>query len=226
LVGGWAGWGARQEKKEKGKSGEGKEHGKKNRGQGQPQQKDSKKTGKEKRLEEKAAASCTTRKISLQSQYSFQSLLPMGLILSEPVKNVVKISKISVKMSVEDEETHPKAKKVDAKGRRSRQKEVGEKTKRKRKVRPTAKTWEEKRCFGWGPLFFPALVGGGWACSLQVAPFFPPHYPPPPPSSLPVVSPPFSSSSFLLHDSVQFRKNISQAPPGRRCWTVCNIRSV
>jgi hypothetical protein len=37
----------------------------KNRGQGQPQQKDSKKTGKEKRLEEKAAASRTTRKISL-----------------------------------------------------------------------------------------------------------------------------------------------------------------
>jgi hypothetical protein len=47
----------RQEKKEKGKSGEGKTHGKKNRRQGQPQQKDSQKTGKEKRLEEKAAAS-------------------------------------------------------------------------------------------------------------------------------------------------------------------------
>jgi hypothetical protein len=35
-------------------SGEGKKHGKKNRGQGQPQQKDSQKTGKEKWLEEKA----------------------------------------------------------------------------------------------------------------------------------------------------------------------------
>jgi hypothetical protein len=52
-------------KKEKKKSGEGKKHGKKNRGQGQPQQKDSQITGKEKRLEEKAAASRTTRKISL-----------------------------------------------------------------------------------------------------------------------------------------------------------------
>jgi hypothetical protein len=51
--------------KKKKKSGEGKKHGKKNRGQGQPQQKDSQKTGKEKRLEEKAAASRTTRKISL-----------------------------------------------------------------------------------------------------------------------------------------------------------------
>jgi hypothetical protein len=89
-------------KKEKGKSGEGKKHGKKNRGQGQPQQKDSQKTGKEKRLEEKAAASRTTRKILLQSQYSFQSSLPMGLILSEPIKNVVKISKILAKTSVED----------------------------------------------------------------------------------------------------------------------------
>jgi hypothetical protein len=47
-------------KKEKKKPGEGKKHGKKNRGQGQPQQKDSQKTGKEKRLEEKAAASRTT----------------------------------------------------------------------------------------------------------------------------------------------------------------------
>ena len=84
----------------------------------------------------------------------------MGLILSEPIKNVVKISKILAKTSVEDSETHPKAKKIDAKGRRSRQKEVGEKTKRKRKVRPRAKTWEEKRCFGWGPLFFPALPAG------------------------------------------------------------------
>jgi hypothetical protein len=35
----------------------------------------------------------------------------MGLILSEPIKNVVKISKILAKTSVEDEETHPKAKK-------------------------------------------------------------------------------------------------------------------
>jgi hypothetical protein len=82
----------------------------------------------------------------------------MGLMLSEPIKNVVKISKILAKTSVEDAETHPKAKKIDAKGRRSRQKEVGEKTKRKRKVRPRAKRWEEKRCFGWGPLFFSALL--------------------------------------------------------------------
>jgi hypothetical protein len=35
----------------------------------------------------------------------------MGLILSEPIKNVVKISKILAKTSVEDAETHPKAKK-------------------------------------------------------------------------------------------------------------------
>jgi hypothetical protein len=71
---------------------------------------------------------------------------------------MVKISKILAKTSVEDAETHTKAKKIDAKGRRSRQKEVGEKKKRKRKVRPRAKTWEEKRIFGWGaPLFFPAL---------------------------------------------------------------------
>jgi hypothetical protein len=41
---------------------------------------------------------------------------------------------------------------------KSMQKEVGEKTKRKRKVRPRAKTWEEKRCFGWRPLFFPSLL--------------------------------------------------------------------
>ena len=81
----------------------------------------------------------------------------MGLILSEPIKNVVKISKVLAKTSVEDVETHPKPKQINAKGRRSRQKEVGENTKRKRKVRPRAKTWEEKRCFGWGPLFFPAL---------------------------------------------------------------------
>jgi hypothetical protein len=66
---------------------------------------------------------------------------------------MVKISKISAKTPVEDAETHPKAKQIDAKGRRSRQKEVGEKTKRKRKVRPRAKTWEEKRCFGWALCF-------------------------------------------------------------------------
>jgi hypothetical protein len=58
----------------------------------------------------------------------------MGLILSEPIKNVVKISKVLL----QDAGTHPKSKKIDAKGRRSRQKEVGEKTKRKRKVRPRA----------------------------------------------------------------------------------------
>jgi hypothetical protein len=86
----------------------------------------------------------------------------MGLILSEPIKNVVKVSKILAKTSVEDAETHPKAKKKPKKGRQSRQKEVGEKTKRKRKVRPRAKTWEEKRCFGWGPLFFPALLSAPW----------------------------------------------------------------
>jgi hypothetical protein len=85
----------------------------------------------------------------------------MGLILSEPIKDVVKILKILAEMSVKDAETHPKARKADAKGRRSRQKEVGEKTKRKAKVRPRAKIWEEKRCFGWGPLFFSALGPGG-----------------------------------------------------------------
>jgi hypothetical protein len=77
----------------------------------------------------------------------------MGLILLEPIKNVVKISKILAKTSVEAAETHQEAKTIDGKGRRSRQKEVGEKTKRKRKVRPRAKTWEEKRCFGWGLCF-------------------------------------------------------------------------
>jgi hypothetical protein len=69
---------------------------------------------------------------------------------------VVKIPKILNKMSVEDAKHHPTAK---TKGRRSRQKEVGKKTKRKVKVRPRARAraWEEKRFFGWEPLFFPAL---------------------------------------------------------------------
>jgi hypothetical protein len=35
----------------------------------------------------------------------------MGLILSEPIENVVKISKILAKTSVEDAGTHAKAKK-------------------------------------------------------------------------------------------------------------------
>jgi hypothetical protein len=73
-------------------------------------------------------------------------------------KKVVKIPKILAKISTEDAQNQPKAKKQDAKGRRSRQKAVGKKTKRKVKVRPRAKTWEEKRFFGWGPLFFSALV--------------------------------------------------------------------
>jgi hypothetical protein len=41
-----------------------------------------------------------------------------------------------------------KPKQIDAKGRRKTEPakgKVGEKTKRKRKVRPRAKTWEEKR---------------------------------------------------------------------------------
>ena len=75
----------------------------------------------------------------------------MGLIPSESIENVVKISEILAKTSVEDAGTHPKAKKVDAKGRRSRQKEVGEKTKRKRKVRGGPKTWEEKQKTGPAP---------------------------------------------------------------------------
>jgi hypothetical protein len=84
----------------------------------------------------------------------------MGLILSykkrEDFENIGK--------SVKTKKLTKKPKQIDAKGRRSRQKEVGEKTKRKRKVRPRAKTWEEKRCFGWGPLFFPALLA--YICAM------------------------------------------------------------
>jgi hypothetical protein len=64
------------------------------------------------------------------------------------MNKVVKIPKMLIKMSVEDAKNHPKAKKQDVRGRRSRQKEVGEKTKRKVKARPRAKTWEEKRFLG------------------------------------------------------------------------------
>jgi hypothetical protein len=60
---------------------------------------------------------------------------------------VAKIPKILIEKSVEHATIHPE-------GRRSRQKEVGEKTKRKVKARPRASTWDEKRFFGWGPLFF------------------------------------------------------------------------
>jgi hypothetical protein len=129
---------ARQETKEKEKSGEGKKHGKKNRGQGQPQQKDSQKTGGKKTPEKSHSNHNTASRAYCLWANAFGA-----------IKNV-KISKILAKTSVEDAETHPKAKKIDAKGRQSRQKEVSEKTKRKRKVRPRAKTWEEKRCFGWG----------------------------------------------------------------------------
>jgi hypothetical protein len=41
--------------------------------------------------------------------------------------------------------------------------------KEEKKVRPRAKTWEENRCFGWGPLFFPALwVGAFWMDSAHL----------------------------------------------------------
>jgi hypothetical protein len=44
--------------------------------------------------------------------------------------------------------------KQDAKGRRSRQREVGGEIKRKVTVRPRVKTWEERPFFGWGLCFF------------------------------------------------------------------------
>jgi hypothetical protein len=57
----------------------------------------------------------------------------MGLILSEPIQNVVKISKLLAKTSVEDTETHPKAKKKrckrktePAKGSRRKDKKVSQ----------------------------------------------------------------------------------------------------
>jgi hypothetical protein len=57
----------------------------------------------------------------------------MGLILSEPIKNVVKISKILAKTSVEDAETHPKVKKQmqkeDGAGKRKSAKRQKEKEK-------------------------------------------------------------------------------------------------
>jgi hypothetical protein len=84
----------------------------------------------------------------------------MGMILSEPIENVVRISKILAKTPVEDAETHPIAKNKKCKRKTEPAKGSRRKDKKKKKVRPRAKTWEEKRCFGWGPLFFPALSEG------------------------------------------------------------------
>jgi hypothetical protein len=72
---------------------------------------------------------------------------PKILYIFETHKKVVSFPKVLTKVSVKDEKNR-KAKKQEAKGRRSRQKDVGEKTKRKVKARPRAKTWEEKR-FSW-----------------------------------------------------------------------------
>jgi hypothetical protein len=76
----------------------------------------------------------------------------------EGKKNWRKLRRYGAKVSVEDAKTTKKPKKLDTKGRRSRQKEVSEKTKRKVKARPRAETWEEKTLFWLGAFVFFCLA--------------------------------------------------------------------
>jgi hypothetical protein len=81
----------------------------------------------------------------------------MGLILSEPIKNVVKILKMLVKTSVEDAETHPKAqnkckrKTEPAKGSRR-------KAKKKKKSQAEGKNMGRKTVFWLGASVFSYLA--------------------------------------------------------------------
>jgi hypothetical protein len=73
----------------------------------------------------------------------------MGLILSEPIENVVKIPKLLTKKSVEDEETHPKAKNKKCKRKTEPAKGSRRKDKKKKKSQAEGKNMGRKRCFGW-----------------------------------------------------------------------------
>jgi hypothetical protein len=82
----------------------------------------------------------------------------MGLILSVPIKNVVNISKILAKTSVEDAETHPTAKKTDRCKRKTEPaKGSRRKDKKKKKSQAEGKNMGRKTVFWLGVSVFSCL---------------------------------------------------------------------
>ena len=82
----------------------------------------------------------------------------MSPILSEPIKNVVKISKTLAKMSVQDVETHPKAKKNRYKRKTEPAKGSRRKDKKKKKSQAEGKNMGRKTVFWLGASVFSFLA--------------------------------------------------------------------